>query len=107
MDVLIVKIGAIGDAVMALGAVNWLKVNNPSILITWVAGSKIVPLLHSTNIIDSIIIVNEDLLFGSSRLNALKEIFGAWRKLSGTHYDLAAIGHRDKRYKFDLSYPVS
>ena len=105
MDVLIVKIGAIGDAVMALGAANWLKINDPSTRITWVAGSKIVPLLHSTNIIDSIIIVNEDILFGSSRLNAMKEVFCLWRKLSGTHYDLAVIGHKDKRYK-TLIFPV-
>ena len=98
MDVLIVKIGAIGDATMALGAVNWLKETYPSVRVTWLAGEKIVPLLQSSNLVDRIVSVREEALFGGW-LKAFETILGLWKKLWGSSYDLAVIGHRDIRYR--------
>ena len=102
MDVLIVKIGAIGDAVMALGAFHWLKSTRPSVRITWVAGERIVPLLQVAGMVDHIVPVNEETLFGASRIRALKEVMGVWKRLSGNRYDLALLGHRDRRYRILL-----
>ena len=99
MNVLIVKIGAIGDAIMALGALNWLKKTSPSIHVTWLAGEKIVPLLQSSNLADRIVSVKEENLFGRSRLKAFEAIFGIWKKLWRIKYDLIIIGHRDIRYR--------
>ena len=102
MEVLIVKIGAIGDAVMALGALHWLKSTHPSVRITWVAGEKIVPLLQVAGMVDHIVPVNEESLFGASRIRALKRVMGVWKRLSGNIYDLAVLGHRDRRYRILL-----
>ena len=99
MDVLVVKIGAIGDAVMALGALHWLKSTRPSVRITWVAGERIVPLLQVAGMVDRIVPVNEEALFGDSRIRALKAVMEVWKRLSGNRYDLALLGHRDRRYR--------
>lgn len=99
MEILIVKIGAIGDAVMALGAAQWVKTTYPEARITWLGGEKIVPLLQCTNVIEQIVAVNEKDLFGDSRIGALKALLGVWITLLGKVFDLAVIGHKDWRYR--------
>ncbi|MHB1934786.1 MAG: glycosyltransferase family 9 protein [Leptospirillum sp.] len=84
---------------MTLGAAHWLKKTFPSVRITWVAGEKIVPLLQSAGIVDHLVPVNEEGLFGNSRFNAMKAILGVWKGVSGNRYDLAVLGHRDRRYR--------
>jgi len=102
MEVLIVKIGAIGDAVMALGAAQWMKTTYPDARITWLGGERILPLLQSTDVVDQIVSVNEDSLFGSHRLKSLKALGGVWRTLLGRKFDLAIVGHTDWRYRMLL-----
>jgi len=99
MEVLIVKIGAIGDAVMALGAAQWVKTSYPEARVTWLCGEKIVPLLQSTGAVDQIVSVNEEALFGPSRIDALKTLWGVWRALFWKKFDLAVVGHKDRRYR--------
>lgn len=99
MEVLIVKIGAIGDAVMALGAVHWLRVSDPTVRITWLAGKKIVPLLKTAGGIDRIVSVDEEALFCSSRLDSLKALLSVWCTLFWKKFDLVVLGHADWRYR--------
>lgn len=102
MEVLIVKIGSIGDVVMTLGAVQWVTTTYPNARITWVVGEKIVPLLQSTGRIDQIVSVSEGSLFGNSKINSLKTLWGVWKTLFGMKFDLAIVCHKDWRYRLFL-----
>ena len=45
--ILIVKIGAIGDAVMALSMIHEIEVKYPNAEITWLCGEIISPIIRS------------------------------------------------------------
>lgn len=97
--ILIVKIGAIGDVVMALPMLSYFRKTSPSAHITWVAGKVVEPILKSTQKIDRIITVDEHRLFKGSPFNRIAELFQIQGKLAGKCFDLVLIGHIDWRYR--------
>lgn len=104
-SVLIVKVGAIGDVVMALHAVTAARAVEPDARISWVCGSAVAPLLRLVNEIDELITVDDRLLLSGSMFERLREIAATWRKLAGRRFDLIANGHADPRYRV-LTLPV-
>lgn len=96
---LIVKIGAIGDVVMALPLLPYLREKYPNLHITWVAGQIVKPLLEATQAIDLILTVDETALFKSSLINKVTELVKIQKKLAGKLFDLTITGHVDWRYK--------
>lgn len=61
--ILVVKIGAIGDVVMALPMLQYLKNQKKTTHITWICGNSSAPLLHKLSLIDDIIVVDEHKIF--------------------------------------------
>jgi lipopolysaccharide heptosyltransferase II len=57
---LIVKLGAIGDVVMALAAADAIKKEFPTCHITWLVGSRAAPLLENHPSIDNLWIIDEN-----------------------------------------------
>jgi heptosyltransferase-2 len=104
MKILVVKIAAIGDVVMSLPMLTYLRDQYPKAHVTWVCGKQVAPLLHATHLIDRIIEIDErKLLTGNlfTRLIALGQI---WRKVAG-RYDLCITAHADPRYRL-ISLPI-
>jgi heptosyltransferase II len=96
--VLIVKIGAIGDVVMALAAVEALRARGPC-RITWVAGRGVAPLLRQVPGIDEIVSVDDrELLMGGIAAKA-GVILSVWRRLLLRRFDLILVAHPDPRYR--------
>jgi heptosyltransferase-2 len=101
---LIVKLGAIGDVVMTLPAVNLFKEKRGG-EIHWMCGRSVAPLLRQFPFIDRLIEVDDKALLSKSRLASLREIARAWKALAGQRYDTCAILYYDWRYRL-LVLPV-
>ncbi len=97
--ILIIKIGAIGDVIMALPTLTYFRKTLPPPHITWVAGKTVEPILRSTEKIDRIITVDEELLFKGLLFKKLSELVRIQGKLAGKYFDLILIGHVDWRYR--------
>ncbi len=98
---LIVKLGAIGDVVMAVPAVHLLHAQG--FQIDWVAASQAASVLRLYPFVRVVEAEEQAILHGSpwQRLVGLQRV---WRQLA-RHYDLVATLYYDRRYRL-LSLPV-
>ena len=97
--ILIVKINAIGDVVMALSMLYALKQEYQYTHITWVVGSVVAPLLKEIKEIDRIIIVNEEKLLLGSFFEKSSVLFKYFSQIFFKKFDKTIIAHSDKRYR--------
>lgn len=97
---LIVKLGAIGDVMMALPAVHALHTRGYSI--DWVASSQAASLLRLHPFV-RVLQVDEEAILRGSLLERLRELRRVWATLAT--YDLAATLYYDRRYRL-ISLPT-
>ncbi len=90
--VLIIKISAIGDTVMAMPLITGLRRRDPSISITWVCDSGASELIRALGDVEIIGVNARDLFRGSFR-EKLSQVLKVWARLFGRRFDLAVIGH--------------
>ncbi len=95
--VLIVKIGAIGDVVMALPLLPALKEEEAAL--TWVCGTVVSPLLKATELVDTLVEVNEQKLFRGNFFQKCVEVVKVWWRLKKEVFDLIIVAHQDTRYR--------
>lgn len=100
--VLIIKLGAIGDVLMAVPAVRRLAENG--LKIDWICGPTVAPLLESYSWIRTIV-ADDALILKGSQAERIREIWRIWRLLAGCRYDLCATLYYDPRYRV-LALPV-
>jgi heptosyltransferase-2 len=103
--VLIVKLAAIGDVVMALPMVTALKSSAPECRITWLAGRTSAPLLSHVAEIAEIVAVDDRAILAGSAARKAAAVVSAWRVLAGRRFDLVLIAHSDPRYT-RLALPI-
>ena len=99
MKILVVKIGAIGDVIMALPIIHEIKSKYPQSEITWICGSIVYPILREIAIIDKLFSISERSLFNSGIFKRIIEIFKIWAYVFFKRYDVELILHVDDRYK--------
>jgi len=97
--VLIIKLAAIGDVIMALPMINELRQKNPDCEITWLCGNMVAPLLREIGGIDEIIPIDDANLLTGSLFTRLRILLYVWLKLFARHFNLVVIGHSDSRYR--------
>lgn len=102
MRVLILKLAAIGDVVMALPMVTAAKALSEDVHITWVCGRTVAPLLRRVPAINRLIVVDEQSLFRGGKTAKVAAVFAAWRQLYFAHYNLVILGNADWRYRLLL-----
>ncbi|MEP6835809.1 MAG: glycosyltransferase family 9 protein [Gemmatimonas sp.] len=95
--ILVVKIAALGDAVMASTIVPAIRRRWPNATIGWVAGRGIAPLVRLVDGIDEVIEVDDRALLGGNRVSAITAMLRAWKSI-GIRWDRAIIAHTDARY---------
>jgi len=95
--ILIVKIAALGDAIMASTLIPAIRREWPAATIGWLAGRSIAPIVKLFEGVDEVITVDEQALLRGGRLNALRTMVGTWR-LVGRRWDRAIVAHTDRRY---------
>lgn len=79
-EILVVRLGAMGDVIAALPAVASLKHSIPHSRITWVIEPRWTPLLEGNPYVDAIVQLNR---------RSLTSIRSAWRDLRSVRFDLA------------------
>lgn len=92
------KLGALGDAVMASTMINAAHQRWPGSEITWVAGRSITELVRLFRGVDRVVEVDDRTLLHGSYAAIARTLVGAWRAI-GTGYDVALIAHTDARYR--------
>jgi heptosyltransferase II len=105
MRVLVVKLGAIGDAIMSLAVIPVLRAQSPVVHLTWVVGRAAAPVLQLVAGVDEVVTVDERRLFAGRAFDRVGEIVRLWRYLAGRSFDLVITGHSDPRYRL-LTIPV-
>jgi heptosyltransferase II len=99
---LIVKMGQIGDVIMAIPAVHSL--HEQGFKIDWVCGKAVRPLLECYSWINVIPADDKAILFGDPFTRA-KNIVHLWTKVAFKRYDLCATLYYDRRYRL-LTMPI-
>ena len=99
---LIVKLGAIGDVVMAIPAARALHESGYEI--DWMCGDVVAPLLRLYPWI-RVIPVSEARLLHRGKVSTMRTLAAAWRQLGRQRYDLCATLYYDRRYRL-LTLPV-
>lgn len=99
---LIVKLGQIGDVIMAIPAAHAL--HEQGFEIQWVCGQAVLSLLECYSWMRPIVTKDKAILFGSTR-ERLGGIVDLWRKLAFSRFDLCATLYYDRRYRV-LTLPV-
>jgi heptosyltransferase-2 len=98
-SVLIVKLAAIGDVVMALPMITALRAAEPGVRIAWMCGRGVAPLLGSVEGIDELIVVDEAALLAGAPLAKLRSGLAAVRVVAGRRFDDVYVAHSDRRYR--------
>lgn len=97
--ILIVKIGAIGDVILALSMLKFLKDQNPKVHITWVCGKLPAPILKLTHLVDELIEIDEQKLLKGGFFAKAREVLRCNLKIGVfKRFNRVAIAHRDPRY---------
>lgn len=94
---LIIKIGAIGDAVMALPILPTLAAEGYE-SVSWLAGNDIAGVIDLIPEINNRLYLDQRALFGS-KFAAIKEVLRTWWKLKGVKADDIYVLHGDSKYK--------
>jgi heptosyltransferase II len=99
---LIVKLGAIGDVIMALPAVRALY--DGGIQIDWVCGSAVFPLLECYSWL-KLLPVNDRAILSGTAVERIMGLGNLWQMVAETPYELCATLYYDQRYRV-LTLPV-
>jgi heptosyltransferase II len=97
---LIVRIAAIGDAVMASTLLARIRREQPGATVTWMCGRIVEPLVRVLDGVDEVIEVDETRLFRRGTLSRAAELWRAWRALAASRrFDRVFLLHPDLRYR--------
>src|SRR5579862_887083 len=96
--ILLVKLAALGDAVMASAIVPAARARWRDAELTWVAGRAVAPLARLLDGVDRIIELDERRLLRGGMVTRFAELARAWRTIGGA-YDVALVSHGDARYE--------
>ena len=99
---LIVKMGAIGDVIMAIPAAYAL--HREGYAIDWLCGKNIAPILQLYPWIN-VIQADETALLRGSAVEKAQAVAAVWKAVAGRRYDLCATLYYDSRYSM-LTWPV-
>ena len=99
MRLLIVRIGAIGDVVMTLAAVEAARRLEPAARVTWLCGGLVRPLLEHVGTVDEIVAVDDRALLKGTARERTREVRKVWQALAGRRFDLVVTAHADPRYR--------
>ena len=105
MNILFVKIGAIGDAVMARTLPALAKQRYPQGRFTWMAGRSVSELVRYFHGVDEVLEVDDRALLAGSKSQKARAVMHAWRQVALKRYDAVLVGHGDWRFRL-LSAPT-
>jgi heptosyltransferase-2 len=102
MKVLVIKIAAIGDFLMATPALRALKLHGSGNSVTLLAGISIAAVVKSNPHLDKIYFLDDALIFKGGFWAKLSEVLKISRRLRRERFDLGFNFHRDWRFNIIL-----
>ena len=102
--ILILKLVALGDVVMASTMLSAARSRWPSARITWVVGASFAPLVRRFEGVDEVIAVDEQALMRGGLVERMRAFAGVARAIGRRPYALAIVGHVDARYRRLLTF---
>jgi heptosyltransferase-2 len=96
--ILIIKLSALGDAVMASTLIHALKERYGNVHITWLAGKEISELIALYEGIDKLFTVDNSLLV-KGFFGRVKLVLSTWRLLFAKRFDIAIVAHSNFKYR--------
>lgn len=97
-NILIIKLGGLGDILMSTPAIRALRAAHPSAKITVMVGRSVKEALERNPYIDGLLEVDDNVFFKGTAPARLLLFAGLVRKLRKGAFDLAVIMHRDWKY---------
>jgi heptosyltransferase-2 len=107
MRALVVKIGAIGDVVMALPLAAEFKRRFPQGHLTWVCGGTAAPLVRATGLVDRVVEADEGRLYRGGIFSRLAEAARICLAVTGRRYERVNGAYRDRRYRWLVAGALS
>lgn len=98
-NIIIIKVAAIGDNIMAFPVATEIKKINSNIRIHWLCGQAATPLALIQNDIDNVFSINEKKLLTGSFLEKIIQILKIWTFIFSIKNKEIFILHTDRRYK--------
>ena len=95
MRLLIIKLGAIGDVLMARAMLEAVPEGSE---VSWVCGKSVAPLVREFEGVTELIEIDDEALLKGGLFARLRVMLGLWMELLGRRFDLIATGHSDRRY---------
>jgi ADP-heptose:LPS heptosyltransferase len=102
--VLLLKLAALGDVVMASTMIGAVRRRWPSAEITWAVGRGYAAVVRSFEGVDRIVELDEAALLGGGTLARGLAAVRATAALGPRAYDLAIVAHQDPRYTQLLAF---
>lgn len=95
MKILVVKIGAIGDVLMARSIPQIAPAGSE---ITWLCGQSVAPLVRLFPNVGEVLAIDDRRFLGGGLSGRVSGVLAANAKLLGRRFDLVVTGHSDPRY---------
>ena len=95
--ILIIKLAAIGDVIMALPMLTEIEKDYPGAQVTWVIGRQAVSILKCFPV--NIVCIDDKKLLSGNLWDKVRVILSLWWKLAFKYFDLIVVGHTDPRYR--------
>ena len=97
--VLIVRLAAIGDVVMASALARRLRDAKPDAHITWMCGETAAPLVQCFADVDDVMAIDDGRLLGGGMVDRVKTVLSSRYQLRMRGFDTAYLLHPDPRYR--------
>ena len=96
--VLLVKLHALGDVVLASAAASALKRRDPASHLTWMCSAGLADLVRLFPDVDEVVPVDSGALLRGGPLARARALARAWRSIAGRRFERALVAHHDARY---------
>src|SRR6185437_9474379 len=96
---LIVRLGGIGDVIMASTTARRLRQNHSNARITWLCGLAAESLVRRFADVDEVIVIDELRLLIGSPVERLRTLIPLWRRLVRSSITDVLLLHFDRRYR--------
>lgn len=97
--ILIVRIAALGDVVMASAMLARIRREQPDAHVTWLCGTRASGIVRLFDGVDEVLTVDEQRLLRGGRLQRVRQVLATWARLAPRRFDLVLLGHPDPRYR--------
>ena len=89
--ILIIRLAAIGDVVMASSLARRLRDDKPDAQITWLCGQTVAPLVERFADVDEVIAIDDRRLLAGGSIDRFQVLLPLWRQLRAARFDTGVL----------------